>query len=82
MSYLNNEIMYVNMHYFGRDVSDFFQNYKLPEVVKEVFPSGDAKFSVEEIRFQVDDTGTLWDTLQYKVSGIMKNPLNNERRYL
>mgnify|MGYP004518842027 CR=1 FL=1 len=63
LSYLDNEIMYANTHYLGRDVSDFFQNYKLPKVVKEVLPSGDAKFSVEEIRFQVDDTGTLWDIL-------------------
>lgn len=39
--------------------SDFFLHYKFPEVVKEVKPSENADFSVEEIRFQVDENGTL-----------------------
>lgn len=43
--------------------SDFFLHYKFPEVVKEVKPSENADFSVEEIRFQVDENGTLWDIL-------------------
>lgn len=63
LTYLDEEIMYANTHYLVGDNSDFFRNYKLPEVVKEVKPSENAAFSVEEIRFQVDDTGALWDIL-------------------
>lgn len=63
LSYLDNEVMYANTHYLTNDNSDFFLHYKFPEVVKEVKPSENADFSVEEIRFQVDENGTLWDIL-------------------
>ncbi len=57
LEYLDEEIMYANTHYLIGENSDFFRNYKLPEVIKCVKPSENAKFAVEEIRFQVDDTG-------------------------
>lgn len=63
LDYLDKEIMYANTHYLMGENSDFFRNYKLPEVVKSVEPSENAKFAVEEIRFQVDDTGALWDII-------------------
>ena len=63
LSYLDDEVMYANTHYLTSDNSDFFMHYKLPEVIKEVKPSENADFSVEEIRFQVDENGTLWDIL-------------------
>lgn len=63
LNYLDREVMYANTHYLTGETSDFFRNYKLPEVVKSVKPSDSAKFEVEEIRFQVDETGALWDIL-------------------
>ncbi len=67
LAYLDEEIMYANTHYLVGENSDFFRNYKLPEVVKSVKPSESAKFAVEEIRFQVDDTGALWDVITKSV---------------
>lgn len=63
INYLDREVMYANTHYLTGKTSDFFRNYELPEVVKSVEPSDSAKFEVEEIRFQVDETGALWDIL-------------------
>lgn len=63
INYLDREVMYANTHYLTGETSDFFRNYKLPEVVKSVKPSDSANFEVEEIRFQVDETGALWDIL-------------------
>lgn len=63
INYLDREVMYANTHYLTGETSDFFRNYKLPKVVKSVKPSDSAKFEVEEIRFQVDETGALWDIL-------------------
>ena len=59
--------MYANTHYLIGENSDFFRNYKLPEVIKCVKPSENAKFAVEEIRFQVEDTGALWDIITKSV---------------
>lgn len=67
LEYLDEEIMYANTHYLIGENSDFFRNYKLPEVIKCVKPSENAKFAVEEIRFQVDDTGALWDIITKSV---------------
>ncbi len=75
LEYLDAEIMYANTHYLTAENSEFFRNYKLPEVVKCVKPSEDAKFAVEEIRFQVDDTGALWDI-------ITKSIYTNEYDYI
>ena len=63
LKYLNNEIMYANTHYLVEQNSKFFQNYKLPRADVEVKPKTDAKFTVEEIKFQVDDSGALWNIL-------------------
>lgn len=35
--------------------------YKFPEVVKTIEPAPGADFLVEEIKFQVDEKGALWD---------------------
>jgi len=67
LGYLDEEIMHANTHYLVVENSNFFRNYKLPEVRKEVKPSENAKFAVEEIRFQVDDTGALWEILTKSV---------------
>lgn len=67
LGYLDEEIMYANTHYLIGENSDFFRNYKLPEVIKCVKPSENAKFAVEEIRFEVDDTGALWDIITKSV---------------
>lgn len=67
LEYLDEEIMYANTHYLIAENSEFFKHYKLPEVVKKVEPSEDAKFAVEEIRFQLDDTGSLWDIITNSV---------------
>ena len=67
LSYLDKEIMFANTHYLVRDNSEFFVDYKLPEVVKSVNPCKNAKFAVEEIRFQLDDTGALWDIITKSV---------------
>ena len=67
LKYLDKEVMYANTHYLIAENSDFFKRYKLPEVVKSVEPSNDAQFAVEEIRFQVDDTGALWDIITKSV---------------
>ena len=75
LEYLDAEIMYANTHYLTAENSEFFRNYKLPEVIKCVKPSEDAKFAVEEIRFQVDDTGALWDI-------ITKSIYTNEYDYI
>lgn len=63
LDYLDEEVMYANTHYFISENSEFFKNYKLPEVQKSVKPSDDAQFSVEEIRFELDEKGTMWDIL-------------------
>lgn len=67
LTYLDEEIMFANTHYLIGENSEFFRNYKLPEVVKSVNPSENAKFAVEEIRFQLDDTGALWDIITKSV---------------
>ena len=43
LEYLDEEIMYANTHYLIGENSDFFRNYKLPEVIKCVKPSENAK---------------------------------------
>lgn len=67
LKYLDNEVMYANTHYLIRENSEFFKNYKLPEVKNSVEPSEDATFAVEEIRFQIDDTGELWNIIAKSV---------------
>lgn len=67
LNYLDKEIMYANTHYFVRDNSEFFRRYKLPRVQKKIKPTESANYLVEEIKFQVDETGALWDILTQSV---------------
>ncbi|MFQ8730269.1 MAG: ATP-binding protein [Enterocloster bolteae] len=60
LKYLDNEIMYANTHYFSGNNKQM-EHYKFPEVVKTIEPAPGADFLVEEIKFQVDEKGALWD---------------------
>ncbi|WP_166433179.1 ATP-binding protein [Lacrimispora sphenoides] len=62
LKYLDNEIMYANTHYFSGNNKQM-GHYKFPEVIKNIEPAPGADFLVEEIRFQVDEKGALWDIL-------------------
>lgn len=63
LKYLDVEVMYANSHYLTRFYSEEIGNYKFPEVIYKIIPHKDADFMVEEIHFQVDDKGALWELL-------------------
>ena len=63
LQYLDDEIMYANSHYLPRIVVQDIGYYRFPEVIKSVMPDEGANFLIEEIHFQVDDKGALWDIL-------------------
>lgn len=61
LKYLDDEIMRANTHYLSSINSRQIGYYRFPEVIKTITPDKGADFLVEEIRFQVDDKGALWD---------------------
>lgn len=75
LRYLDTEIMYANTHYLGRTkIKDKF-HFSFPEVVFTIIPADNADFTIEEIRFQIDDKGILWDI-------ITKSIYTNELDYI
>lgn len=67
LKYLDEEIMYANTHYLVGDNCEFYKKYKFPKLSKEIMPDVNAKYMVEEIKFQVDESGALWDILTKSV---------------
>lgn len=62
IKYLDVEIMQANTHYLPK-IDKQKIGYKLPGVNVDIKPGEGANFIVEEIKFEVDDKGTLWSIL-------------------
>ena len=63
IKYLDTEIMFANTHYFGRTKNQDKFRFSFPEVIYKIIPAENADFTIEEIRFQIDDKGILWDII-------------------
>lgn len=46
---------------------EIYKKYKFPKLSKEIMPDVNTKYMVEEIKFQVDESGALWDILTKSV---------------
>ena len=75
LKYLDNEIMYANTHYFQSIGTHDIKKLRLPGLSFEIKPDPGANFLVEEIRFQLDEEGALWDILT-------KNIYTNQTDYI
>lgn len=66
LDYLDQEIMYANTHYLPKldeEKEGKLIRYRLPEVKDELEAAEGSNFRVEEVKFQLDDKGTLLDII-------------------
>lgn len=66
LDYLDQEIMYANSHYLTKldeEKDGKLIRYRLPEVKEELKAAEGANFRVEEVKFQLDEKGTLLDII-------------------
>lgn len=58
-TYLKDEIIQGNTYYFR----DFVEGEGIPKFEYTIQPADNANFSTEEIRFEIDDKGALWEII-------------------
>jgi len=63
LRFLDTEIMFANTHYLSRTKIKDKDYFAFPEVIFNIIPADNADFTIEEIRFQIDDKGLLWDII-------------------
>lgn len=66
LDYLDQEIMYANTHYLPRldqESDGKVIRYRLPEVKVDLKAASGSDFRVEEVKFQLDEKGTLLDII-------------------
>ncbi len=66
LDYLDQEIMYANTHYLPKldqEIDGKVIRYRLPEVKDDLKAAAGSDFRVEEVKFQLDEKGTLLDII-------------------
>ena len=61
--YLKDEIVQANTYYFR----EFVEGESIPQFEYEIKPAEGANFCTEEIRFEIDDKGALWEIISNSV---------------
>lgn len=61
--YLKDEIIQANTYYFR----DFLDGESIPKFEYTITPAKGANFSTEEIRFEIDDKGALWNIISNSI---------------
>lgn len=62
-TYLKDEIIQANTYYFR----DFVEGEGIPKFEYTIKPADGANFSTEEIRFEIDDKGALWEIISNSI---------------